>query len=90
MSQNKQEWKAELEKKGWDTMLQSRLKFHGGMTVGGVSKCTGVSLQTAKKHCQKLVNEGLATWDKSWCTSELKDFRIKITKRGHELITDSK
>jgi len=51
------------EAKSWKEALLSRLRFEGGMTVGDLAECVGVGVNTALRHVQKVVNEGLAYFD---------------------------
>ena len=54
-------WHKEL-KRGWQNMLRDRLKFHGGLCLDEVAKCTSRSKQTVRKHFRRAVDSGIATW----------------------------
>lgn len=57
-------WTKEFkEAKSWKEALLSRLHFHGGMTIGELVQNVGVCVKTAKKHVDKIVEEGLAIYD---------------------------
>jgi len=74
-------WKRELDEKGWDKMLLSRLWAHSVLSVDQVSEMTGFSKKTVKRRFQKIVKLGKATWIK--ISTEIGECRIKSTPEFH-------
>lgn len=52
-------WFKEFSEKGTRLGLIDRFVFHSGLTIQVIQECTGLSLQTVKKHLQRLVKEDL-------------------------------
>ena len=53
-------WNEEVAKDGLKKVIADRLKFHGGLYLKFVVSFTGCAMATAKKHLDRLVEEGLA------------------------------
>lgn len=63
-------WYDEISKVGLRAGILSRLKFHGSLMIRNVAEYTGFSVQTIKKHADRLAEEGLATWKHQPPTTE--------------------
>lgn len=59
-------WLEEMKRLGTKRMLLSRLKFHHRLSVEEVSRETGLSMITVRRHFRKLVDLGLAEWGTKW------------------------
>ena len=53
-------WYLEINREGLPAALEDRLSFHGGFTVEFAAENTGYSLQTVRKHLDKLVTNNKA------------------------------
>ncbi len=71
-------WHDEIQKVGVVASLQDRLRFHNSLLVGEVSKYTGLSERTIKKHFEHLVDRDLATWSKK--CADLSDWVISLVR----------
>jgi hypothetical protein len=57
-------WHDEMTKAGLNAGILDRLKFHNGLQMKQIVEHTGVSARTIKKHANRLVEQGLATWSR--------------------------
>lgn len=63
MSRRTQEysaWNEEIAKIGLKATIIDRMKFHGGLSLKFVMNYTGCAMATAKKHLDRMVDQGLA------------------------------
>jgi hypothetical protein len=59
----KSNWESEIKSVGWQSMLEDRLVFHGGLLhLNHICECTHRCITTVRNHCEKLVKSGIATW----------------------------
>lgn len=54
-------WNGEIAEHGLKAVIADRLQFHGGFYLGFVAAFCGCAITTAKKHLDRMVQEGSAT-----------------------------
>lgn len=59
-SQAEAAWGEDVAKLGLKAVIADRLEFHGGFQLMFVVRYTGCAQNTAKKHLNRLVKEGVA------------------------------
>ncbi len=58
-------WNRELKELGWETMLKSRLAFHGRLALSSVVTHTGRGKSTVRQHFERLARDGRARIESS-------------------------
>lgn len=52
-------WRDEVEKRGLYRALLERIRFHGVVDIETMVNMTGYSIHTCRKHCRRMLAEGL-------------------------------